>query len=153
VGAIAAVRAPSAPTAAAAAAPVGGTSAVADAANSASEVVRAATIASASGRSVWRYRGRAVEVSHDGGASWTSAGALAPARILAAFAVSDDLCWFVGEGGTALVVENGHARLIPFPASVDLRAVMASSGDSAIVTTSEGSRFRTSDGGQNWSAE
>jgi photosystem II stability/assembly factor-like uncharacterized protein len=59
--------------------------------------------------------------------------------------------WIVGADGTVLVTTDGE-RWQPraFPEPVDLVGVTASSDATATVTTRDGRRFTTADGGRTW---
>jgi photosystem II stability/assembly factor-like uncharacterized protein len=72
--------------------------------------------------------------------------------LLAGAAPSPATCWIVGTAGTVLLTTDGERwERRPFPLTVDLVAVSASSARAAIVTTRDGRRFETLDAGLTWS--
>ena len=66
-------------------------------------------------------------------------------------AVSDTVAWAVGHGGAVWRTLDGRAwTRVAGPSTADLVAVVAQDAESAIVTTLEGQRFVTRDGGRTW---
>ena len=80
------------------------------------------------------------------------AGAETPPTVLTAgSSPSRDVCWIVGRAGTVLLSTNGATwQRRPFPESVDLGGVRASSATNAVVTTADGRQFVTIDAGATW---
>ena len=99
----------------------------------------------------WRIANGAIERSEDGGASWTPTRPLAGDSITGGMALSPSICWLIGSSGLVLVAADGvtFAR-VPLPERVDLSAVTAIDARTALVTTADGRRFRTEDGGLTW---
>lgn len=66
-------------------------------------------------------------------------------------AVSSTVCWLIGRGGLVMLSTNGttfdHVNL---PDRVDVISISAADARSAIVTTTDGRRFETADGGRSW---
>jgi photosystem II stability/assembly factor-like uncharacterized protein len=57
----------------------------------------------------------------------------------------------VGAGGTVVLSTDGeHWQRLNSPTSANLAAVSAIDASSAVVTTADGRRFSTSDGGRTW---
>ncbi len=92
---------------------------------------------------VWR--------SEDGGVRWREQRTGVGAVLTAGSAMSADVCWIVGEGGTVLLtVDGAFWQQRPFPFLADLVDVRAASARSAVVTARDGRRFETRDGGLTW---
>jgi hypothetical protein len=92
--------------------------------------------------------------STDGGATWTVQSSGAAEDLVAGSAPSSTACWIVGRRGTVLLTADGvQWRRIAFPETVDLVGVQAVDLAAATVTTADGRRFRTADGGQTWSRQ
>jgi len=100
----------------------------------------------------WRIAGgRSVERSTDGGATWQPQQVGAASDLVAGSSPSPTVCWLVGRAGLVLLTIDGRQwRPVAFPVSADLSAVSASDARTAVVTTSDGRTFRTSDAGQTW---
>jgi hypothetical protein len=102
-----------------------------------------------------------IQRSTDGGTTWAvvdplpaapRAGNPTPAVLTAGSSPSRDICWIVGRAGAVLLSTNGATwQRRPFPESVDLTGVRASSEINAIVMTADGRQFVTTDGGATWS--
>ena len=92
-----------------------------------------------------------VQRSADGGATWTILASGATEDLTAAAAPSATVCWIVGRAGTVLLSTDGAQwRRVGFPERVDLTAIQATDSRDATVTTVDGRRFRTADGGRTW---
>jgi hypothetical protein len=102
----------------------------------------------------WRVRGRVLERSLDGGRTWQVRSPALTVDALAGSAPSADVAWLVGRAGTVLRTTDGQqwAR-VPFPDTADLTAILAVSALEATVTTADGRRFRTRDGGLTWALQ
>lgn len=122
-------------------------------------------VTSPDGSVVWRIApGGLVARSVDGGSTWLAqppgvsrellAGSAGRSKeLLAGSAPSAAVCWIVGREATIIVTTDGaHWTTRPFPERVDLVAVEATDASSATVTTRDGRRFATQDGGATWSA-
>ena len=102
-----------------------------------------------------------IQRSTDGGTTWAvvdplpaapRAGNPTLAVLTAGSSPSRDICWIVGRAGAVLLSTNGATwQRRPFPESVDLTSVRASSETNAIVMTADGRQFVTTDGGATWS--
>ena len=103
----------------------------------------------------FRWRAGAAGVVHrtpDGGVTWTPQKTGITTDLTAGSSPARDVCWLVGRGGTVLLSSDGTTwQLRPFPERVDLVAVSAMDAKTATVTTSDGRRFSTTDGGATWS--
>jgi len=78
-------------------------------------------------------------------------GAPADAQVTARSTPSPNVIWLVGRAGLVQLATDGRTLLrVPFPEAVDLTAVTATDERHAIVTTADGRRFETADGGRTW---
>ena len=118
------------------------------------DAVAPVEIVSPTGLNRWRIVGTRVERSTTGGKTWEAASIDAPGELTAGSSPALLVCWVVGRGGVIRVTEDG-ARFgaVPFVEIVDLVGVTAVSATSAVVTTADGRRFRTTDRGINWVQE
>jgi Photosynthesis system II assembly factor YCF48/Putative zinc-finger len=92
-----------------------------------------------------------VQRSADAGATWETVATGVAEDLTAAASPSSTVCWIVGRAGTILLSTDGRQfRAIGFPEPVDLAGIEAADNAAATVTTSDGRRFRTSDGGLTW---
>ena len=109
----------------------------------------------------WRLVAPArVQRSTDGGATWavvdplpaSMRGSNGSAGVLTAgHAPTRSVCWIVGRAGLVLLSTDGATwRRRPFPETIDLVAVRASTATNAIVTTVDGRQFASTDGGATW---
>jgi hypothetical protein len=88
----------------------------------------------------------------DGGATWIRQETGSASNITAGSSPSRDVCWLVGRAGSVLLSAEGTTwQPRPFPEKVDLVAVAAVDAKTATVTTADGRRFSTLDGGATWS--
>jgi hypothetical protein len=72
-------------------------------------------------------------------------------QITATASPSSTVTWFVGRAGAVLLTVDGRTvTRVPFPEKTDLTAVTATDAQVAVVTTVDGRRFRTDDGGKTW---
>jgi hypothetical protein len=103
---------------------------------------------------LWRIRGAGfVERSTDGGATWHPELLDPYAHLIAGSAPSAQICWVVGDRGMIFRTEDGSVwRKLPPPVVASFVEVAAKDVLSAIVTSADGRKFTTSDGGQHWSA-
>jgi len=111
-----------------------------------------ADIVSPDPMSRWRIAGaRSVERSSDGGATWQPQQAGATSDLVAGSSPSPTVCWLVGRNGLVLLTIDGRQwRPVVSPVSADLSTVRATDASTAVITTSDGRTFRTSDAGQTW---
>jgi hypothetical protein len=103
----------------------------------------------------WRIEEGAVRKTMDGGLTWqpVSSSLLATSTIYAGAAPSPTTCWLVGGSGLVLVTVDGSSwKRVGFPETSDLTSVVAAGASSAIVTTADGRRLETTDGGATWTA-
>lgn len=113
-----------------------------------------------SSSTVWRIgKGGAIERSLDGGATWVLQISPSPQDWLAGAAVSNIVCWVAGRSGAiARTIDGEHWERIAAPrqaagaggAFPDWTAVSATGAQTATVTTADGRRFATTDGGATW---
>ena len=99
----------------------------------------------------WRVvPGGAVERSDDRGATWRVQ--ITPGeRIIAGSAPSERVAWLAGENGLVLRTIDGERwQPTTAPAATHLRDIDALDQLEATVSTAEGRRFRTVDGGARW---
>jgi Photosynthesis system II assembly factor YCF48 len=111
------------------------------------------SIVSPGGAVRWRVlRGRIVEHSSDGGASWaTQFTATDNAVLLSGAAPSSTVAWLVGRAGMVLVTTDGRTwQRVGFPEVVDLVIVTATDARTATVTTADKRTFVTTNSGQTW---
>ena len=103
---------------------------------------------------LWMITGAdAIEKSGDAGATWKLEYLETHARIIAGSAPSVKICWLVGDGGAILRTTNGtHWKTIKPPEETDFVRVEATDAFTATVTTLDGRRFSTSDGGKSWNS-
>lgn len=101
---------------------------------------------------MWRIAGaNAIERTEDGGASWRGQVVDLDAQLTAGAAPATKVCWLVGKGGMILVTKDiTHWKKIPPPVPGDFTAVTAKNASSAVVTTANGQKFSTQDGGKKW---
>jgi Putative zinc-finger len=101
----------------------------------------------------WRVAdGRTVQRSLDAGANFsTQYTAESGVLLTAGAAPSANVCWLVGRAGAVVLSTDGRVwRRLTFPEQVDLTAVTATDARTASVTTADGRRFGTADGGGTW---
>jgi len=114
----------------------------------------AVVIASPDGESRWRLIGGTVEHTTDGGATWQPQSPGVVTSLRAGAAPDARVCWLAGTAGVVLRTTDGATWThIPFPEPADLVAVQASDSSHAVVTTVDGRRFTTADGGATWTRQ
>ncbi len=101
---------------------------------------------------LWQIPERGLLKSEDGGATWRPVDLpVANARVVFVAAPSTEVCWLVGRGGLILLTTDGtHWQTVEPPARADFVRVAAENAASATVSTAEGRRFQTGDGGKHW---
>jgi photosystem II stability/assembly factor-like uncharacterized protein len=103
---------------------------------------------------IWRAgRSGLIELSKDGGASWSRQTSGVLADLLTGSAPSDKVCWIVGRVGAILLTTDGgaHWTLIPSPLSEDLGGIRATDERHATIWNARNTKnFETSDGGLTW---
>jgi hypothetical protein len=100
----------------------------------------------AAGGRIWR--------SADAGQTWRLQVSGVSADLVAGSAPGPTVCWVVGAGGTVIRSVDGERwERLPFQLSIDLVGVRATDARSAIVSTRDGRRFETLDGGTSWSSK
>jgi Photosynthesis system II assembly factor YCF48 len=103
---------------------------------------------------IWRVgRSGLIELSRDGGSSWSRQISGVLADLLTGSAPSDQVCWVVGRAGSILLTTDGgaHWKLLSPPMPDDLGGVEASDALHARVWNSLNTKsFETSDGGVTW---
>lgn len=100
----------------------------------------------------WRITdNRFVERTTDGGATWHGQELAPEAGLLAGSAPGAKTCWVVGRGGIVYVTRDARTwKKVAAPVSADLVAISAKNARAAVVTTADGRRFETRDGGKKW---
>jgi photosystem II stability/assembly factor-like uncharacterized protein len=89
----------------------------------------------------------------DGGGTWIRQEIGSAPNITAGSSPSRDVCWLVGRSGAVLLTADAATwQPRPFREKVDLVAVAAIDAKTATVTTADGRRFSTQDGGATWSS-
>ena len=104
---------------------------------------------------LWRIMpGGAIERSTDAGASWVVQLANPGTPLTAGSAPSDSVCWLVGQTGAVFRTTDGMTwERLSAPTSADLMRVEAEDALTAVVTTADGTAYRTADGGQTWASQ
>jgi hypothetical protein len=142
---------PASPPARSSTAPRSFSAAAADSAKSVSQNAIAPEIVSPDPMSRWRIRGRIVERSTDGGATWQEQATGATSTLTAGAAPSPSICWIVGQDGVVLLSTDGRTwRKVQFPATTALVSVRAVDERTATVTDANGRTYATTDGGVRW---
>jgi photosystem II stability/assembly factor-like uncharacterized protein len=101
----------------------------------------------------WRVAAGSVQQSSDGGSTWTQAAVTVRGVLLAGASPAPATCWLVGASGLVVLTADGTTwTRVSFPQAVDLTSVAAVDSRSATVTTADGRRFETHDGGGSWAA-
>ncbi len=101
----------------------------------------------------WRLAGGAVERTIDGGVSWTGRFQPVDTTLRAISCPSPTVCWAVGDEGAVYRTRDGEAWIrVAFHERVPLVVVDAGDPDRAQVSTADGRRFETTDGGVQWRA-
>jgi len=103
---------------------------------------------------IWRA-GRAgrIELSKDGGASWSPQASGVLADLLTGSAPTDQVCWIAGRGGALLLTTDGgaHWKVVQSPLAEDLGGVRASDAQHATIWNARSTKsFQTGDGGLTW---
>jgi photosystem II stability/assembly factor-like uncharacterized protein len=111
-----------------------------------------AEAASPDGPFRWRVGANGTaQVSVDRGTTWEATTTGVPADLIAASSPGGTACWVVGRSGTVLLTTDGRRwQRLTFPVTTDLTAVQATDARRATVTTQDGRRFTTIDGGATW---
>ena len=95
-----------------------------------------------------------VQHSTDGGSTWEMQQTNAASELTTGASPQPSVCWLVGRGGAVLLTtDNRTWRRVAFPEAVDLVAVSATDALTATITTRNGAKFSTSDGGETWDRE
>ena len=109
-------------------------------------------VVSPDGTHRWRIGAAgAADYSADKGGTWQEAASGVTTDLTAGTSPSGTVCWVVGRAGTVLLTTDGRQwRRLAFPVVADLTAVQATDARTATVTSVDGRRFRTADGGATW---
>jgi hypothetical protein len=92
-----------------------------------------------------------IERSTDHGATWQGQQLDPNAEIVAGAAPTAKICWLVGRDAAIYLMKDGtNWQKIAPPARVDFVAVTATDAASATVTSADGRKFSTRDGGKTW---
>jgi hypothetical protein len=110
------------------------------------------TIVAADGGGRWRRTGTAVEFARRANADFTAVTLPVPAgAITGGASPGGTVCWLVGNAGAVLVTVDGvRFTRVASPVPADLAAVTAADARTAVVTATDGRRFRTTDQGATW---
>jgi len=101
---------------------------------------------------LWRIaEGGFVERTQDGGVSWQAQLPVAGVQPTAGSALSETVCWLAGRDSMIALTTNAKdwKRISP-PVRADFVAITALDVSTATVTTADGRKFTTSDGGIDW---
>jgi hypothetical protein len=100
----------------------------------------------------WRIGPAGVaEYSGDAGATWEATPTGVGTDLTAGASPSGTVCWVVGRAGMVLLTTDGRQwQRVMFPVAVDLAAIQAADARTATVTSVDGRRFTTADGGTTW---
>jgi photosystem II stability/assembly factor-like uncharacterized protein len=103
---------------------------------------------------LWQIPEQGLLKSEDGGATWRPVDLpMANARVVFIAAPSAEVCWLFGRDGLILLTIDGtHWQTVAPPAQADFVRVAAENASSATVSTAEGRRFQTGDGGKHWNS-
>jgi hypothetical protein len=110
-------------------------------------------IVSSNPASRWRITPDPAFVQHsaDGGATWEMQRTTVTTTLAAGTSPSPSVCWLVGSGGVVVLSTDARTwRRVSFSENADLVAVGATDASTATVTTADGRKFSTSDGGATW---
>ncbi len=110
-------------------------------------------IVSSNPASRWRITPDPAFVQHsaDGGATWEMQRTTVTTTLAAGASPSPSVCWLVGSGGVVVLSTDARTwRRVSFSENADLVAVSATDASTATVTTADGRKFSTSDGGATW---
>jgi photosystem II stability/assembly factor-like uncharacterized protein len=110
---------------------------------------------------LWRLGpGGRIERSDDRGQTWQLQQTGVSADLVAGAAPSDKVAWVVGRAGTILRTEDGKhwqhvapPEAFPSSAAPDWIAVTAADALHATITSRDGKRFATQDGGHTWAEQ
>jgi hypothetical protein len=102
----------------------------------------------------WRIIPRdRVERTDDGGTTWTVVTQVPPGEaIVAGSAPMVSVCWLAGTRGLVLITNDAGASFtdVSLAEPLDIASISATDGNTAIISTVGGRRFRTGDGGRTW---
>ncbi len=107
---------------------------------------------------LWRV-GAAGKIEHttDGGQTWQAQLSGTDADLTAGSAPSAKVCWVVGAAGTILRTIDGEhwQKIAPpeTPAPIGWVRVSATDAQNAVITSADGKRFATTDGGKTWKSQ
>jgi hypothetical protein len=110
-------------------------------------------IVSSNPASRWRITPDPAFVQHsaDGGATWEMQRTTVTTTLAAGASPSPSVCWLAGSGGVVVLSTDARTwRRVSFSENADLVAVSATDASTATVTTADGRKFSTSDGGATW---
>jgi hypothetical protein len=119
-------------------------------------------LASPSGQGLWAAgRAGVIQRSVDGGQTWGSQTSPLTDDWEAGAAISDTVCWLVGDhGAIARTMDTAHwEKITPPAASADANGtfpdwirISANSAQAAVIESRDHRRFATEDGGKTWRA-
>ena len=122
-----------------------------------------ALLRSPSGSILWRAGiGGLIERSTDAGKTWVPQSSLSKEDWLAGSAVSDTVCWVAGRNGAiARTIDGARWEHVAPPTQAagatgklpDVTGITARDASNVTITTGDGRRFATLDGGKTWQAQ
>jgi hypothetical protein len=99
----------------------------------------------------WRIQGREVQLSTNGGSTWSPAMLPAGSVATGGAAPLPSVCWLIGPAGTVLRTTDGvRFESVPVPGAGLLTSIQADDASRARVTAADGRVFTTTDGGVSW---
>jgi hypothetical protein len=99
----------------------------------------------------WRVQQDRIERTTDAGRTWQPDHHASVPALRAGAAPAADVCWLAGARGLVLRRDpSGEWTPVPLPLPLEVHAVTSSSAREAIVTSGDGLRLQTVDGGRTW---
>jgi hypothetical protein len=116
-------------------------------------LVRPVTVASAGNLTFWRLTSGGVIARSSDGVNWQPLNSGTSNDLLAGAAPSAEICWLVGRRGTVLRTIDGEQwQQTASPIAADLVGISAPNEYTATVSTADGRKFTTHNGGITWQA-
>jgi len=116
--------------------------------------VKPITIASTGQLTFWRLTPGGVIARSSNGVRWQPLDSGTSSDLFAGAAPSAEICWVVGRRGTVLRTIDGEQwQQTASPIDADLVGITATDEYSAVVSTADGKKFSTHDGGKSWQSD